>query len=80
MFYILFETASIVTYVVINDRLGLDSEKVKLWTKNFEEAKDGACGKLDMTFALQNACLMGCAQLTMLWAMFVAQTYRMIDN
>eukprot|EP00355_Strombidium_rassoulzadegani_P006459 CAMPEP_0168618296 /NCGR_PEP_ID=MMETSP0449_2-20121227/5999_1 /TAXON_ID=1082188 /ORGANISM="Strombidium rassoulzadegani, Strain ras09" /LENGTH=33 /DNA_ID= /DNA_START= /DNA_END= /DNA_ORIENTATION= len=32
-----------------------------MWKKNYS---DGGCGELEMTYALQNACLNGCAYLS----------------
>ena len=51
-FYVLFELASVITFIVINNHLTPESAEIKKWTTNFEKAKDGECGKLDMTYAL----------------------------
>jgi len=48
LFYVIYETTAIITFIVINNRISEDSEEFIFWKTNFELS----CGELDMTDAL----------------------------
>lgn len=47
--YLAFMIMSIVTYIIINNRLPLDSQTVKSWIEHYEK---GGCGKFNTKYAL----------------------------
>ena len=71
-FYMAYEVVSIITFVVINNRLTPDSAEIIEWVANYN--KD--CGELDMTYSLQNACLNGCAYVTFPVFAYICTIYR----
>lgn len=73
MLFILYEIASIIIFVQVNDRYTEDSANVILWKKNY---KDGGCGELEMTYSLQNACLNGCGYQAFFVVLYICTLYR----
>lgn len=59
--HITFIAVSIVSYTIVNAKLGPDSPDIIKWKANF---KAGGCEEMDMTNALQNGCLNGCGRIT----------------
>jgi len=55
-----YEALAIVTFIFIDKKI-TGSNELAMWKKNYS---DGGCGELEMTYALQNACLNGCAYLS----------------
>jgi hypothetical protein len=69
LLYIFYEAASIGLFIYVNNVLSPDSDTIKKWKNNYT---DGGCGELDMTYALQNACLNGCGYMTLPVFMYIA--------
>jgi len=72
IYYVSFITLSIITWVIIDNTLE-GSPELEKWKKNYEA---GGCGKLDMTYALQNSCLNGCGFQTVPVGFLIAHIYR----
>lgn len=72
--FMLFELISIVTFVIIDNRLRPDSEQVITWKKNF---KQGCHKELEMTYSLQNGSINGCGYMAVFTASYIAYIYRM---
>ena len=49
VFYVIFEVASIITFVVVNNKLTPESKEIQKYQLNFSK---GGCGQMDMTYAL----------------------------
>ena len=87
--YVFYEVLSIVIFLIINSKLTPDSEQIKEYKHNYFL---GGCGELDkpplpyftplifMTYALQNACLNGCAYLTIPVAMYISLYFHKIGT
>ena len=71
--YLAFMIMSIVTYIIINNRLPLDSPTVKSWIEHYEK---GGCGTFNTKYALQTGCLLGCGTLTIMVFTYVFFIYR----
>ena len=67
-----FELVAIITFIFVNRELSPESEALKMWKKNYEKS----CGELDMTYALQNACLNSCGYLTIPMVIYISTMYR----
>jgi hypothetical protein len=73
IFYIFYETLSILTFGIINDRITPTSPQFVEWSKNFT---NGGCGVIDMTDSLHNACLNACGYLTGPFFIYIFTVYR----
>lgn len=72
VFLVFYTAASIVTFEIINAKLKPESETVQAWIKNYSTS----CGKMDLTYSLQNASLNGCAFIVLPVFMYVFTLYR----
>ena len=70
--YLIYEILAMATFVSVNSKLGPTSADIIEWTANYSNS----CGHLDMTYALQNACLNSCAYFTMPVTMYIITLYR----
>lgn len=61
IFYISYESLSILTFLIIDQKLPINSDTVVQWRNNYEK---GCNKEMDMTYSLQNACLNSCGYLT----------------
>lgn len=71
-FLVFYMAASIVTFKIIDAKYTPESPTVQAWIKNFSTR----CGKLDLTYSLQNASLNGCAYVVLPVFMYIFTLYR----